>query len=92
MKRIGIGGAFEASAVALGLWRVGEMEQRDVTALVSAAIENGIDFFDTADIYGGGKSEELLGRAVRELGVRESVKIQTKAGIRRGMYDFSAEY
>ncbi len=92
MKRISIGGAFEASAVALGLWRVGGMEQRDVTALVSAAIENGIDFFDTADIYGGGKSEELLGRAVRELGVRESVKIQTKAGIRRGMYDFSAEY
>ncbi len=92
MKNIRVGGAIDASAVSLGLWRVGNMTQAEVTALVGAAYEAGINFFDTADIYAGGKSEELLGGAVRELGIRDSVTVQTKAGIRKGMYDFSPEY
>jgi predicted oxidoreductase len=92
MKRIRVGGAFEASAVSLGLWRVGKMTQREVDELVLAAYESGVDFFDTADIYAGGRSEELLGAAVRDLGLRDKVRIQTKAAIRKGMYDFSADY
>ncbi len=46
--------------------------------VVSAAIDNGIAFFDTADIYGEGKSEEYLGRALA--GRRDSVVIATKFG------------
>lgn len=92
MKRIKVGGAIDASAMSLGLWRVGGMTQNEVTRLVAGAIDNGIDFFDTADIYGGGKSEELLGGALAELGVRDRVTVQTKAGIRPGMFDFSREY
>ena len=92
MKRIRVGGAIDSSAMSLGLWRVGNMTKAEVTALVAAAYENGIDFFDTADIYAKGKSEELLGAAIRELGIRDSVTVQTKAGIRPGMFDFSKEY
>ena len=88
MKRIRVGGAFEASAVSLGLWRVGKMTQREVDELVLAAYESGVDFFDTADIYAGGRSEELLGAAVRDLGLRDKVRIQTKAAILR---DFLGE-
>ena len=92
MKQITIGGALPASALSLGLWRVGEMTPTAVRTLLETAVEEGIDFIDTADIYGGGKSEELLGGALRESGLREKVLVQTKCGIRRGQYDFSKEH
>lgn len=59
--------------------RIGEAES---LAVVHAALDAGIRFFDTADVYGGGRSEELLGRA---LGSRRSeVVIATKFGYRTG--------
>jgi aryl-alcohol dehydrogenase-like predicted oxidoreductase len=48
--------------------------------VVTAAIESGINFFDTADIYGGGQSEEFLGRALK--GRRDKVLIATKFGMK----------
>jgi aryl-alcohol dehydrogenase-like predicted oxidoreductase len=48
-------------------------------AMVRKAVEAGINFFDTADAYGKGESEEILGRAIRTLGLRrEEVVIATK--------------
>ena len=48
--------------------------------MVNAAIESGINFFDTADMYGGGQSEEYLGRALK--GRRDKVLIATKFGMK----------
>jgi len=45
---------------------------------VAKAYEAGINFFDTAAIYGRGRSEEFLGRAIKELGLRGHVYIATK--------------
>lgn len=92
MKTLKVGGLLEASGISLGCWRIAKLEQSAATRLVAAALEEGIDFFDNADIYGGGVCEEIFGKAVRELGVRDRIKIQTKCGIRKGYYDFSKEH
>lgn len=65
----------------LGCARIGGIFQSDTKAflnLLSAAREEGINFFDTADMYSQGESEALLGRAFR--GVRDRVVIASKAG------------
>lgn len=84
----------EASRVALGVMRLAGRSPQEAAETVSAALEAGIDFFDTADIYGGGESSRALGQALRDLDVpRESVILQTKAGIVPGeRYDFSREH
>ena len=63
-----------------GLWeKIGTLEQEPVDALVRRAIDAGINFIDTADVYANGHSEELLGQSLRNLGVRRSdVVIATK--------------
>lgn len=55
------------------------MDATQVSAVVDAAIEHGVAFFDTADVYGFGASEELLGRAIR--GRRDEVIVATKFGM-----------
>ena len=55
------------------------MDAGQVAAVVDAAIEHGIAFFDTADVYGLGSSEELLGQAIR--GRRDEVIVATKFGM-----------
>jgi aryl-alcohol dehydrogenase-like predicted oxidoreductase len=69
--------------ISLGLWAVGGSEwgpvdDRDSLATIEAALELGIDFFDTADVYGMGHSEELLGRAMK--GRRDKFTVATKIG------------
>lgn len=94
MNRIGVGssGIF-ASEISLGCMRIGGLAPADLDALVSATLECGIDFFDHADIYGGGKCEEVFAASVKRLGIaRDSIFIQSKCGIRKGMYDFSKEH
>ena len=67
------------SAVGLGCNNFGRRLDADATArVVDAALDAGINFFDTADVYGGTKSEEFLGRAFR--GRRDAVAIATKFG------------
>lgn len=56
--------------------RTGQPEYRDVLEIVAAAIEGGVNCFDTAAVYG--TSEEVLGRALHELGVADRVLIVTK--------------
>lgn len=63
---------------------IGVVDQGGADELVSRAIEAGINFFDTADVYSYGESEEILGQALKNAGVeRESVVIATK--VRGGM-------
>ena len=57
MKTLKVGGLLEASEISLGCWRIAKLEQNAATRLIAAALEEGIDFFDNADIYGGGACE-----------------------------------
>jgi aryl-alcohol dehydrogenase-like predicted oxidoreductase len=50
--------------------------------MVRQAIDAGINFFDTADVYSNGQSEEILGTALN--GIRDSVVVATKVGLRTG--------
>ncbi len=72
----------KVSAVGLGTWQFSDswgVKEYDVAkSIVEKAIEVGINFFDTAAVYGRGLSEQFLGRALKELGVREDVVIATK--------------
>src|SRR5690349_19675929 len=63
-----------------GFWRViGELEQKDVDALVGRSLAAGVNFFDTADVYSFGLSEKLLGQSLKNVGVRrQDVVIATK--------------
>src|SRR5581483_3796579 len=56
-----IGGTAEAAGVE---WGWGEVPERDAIAAVHRARELGVNFFDTADVYGNGRSEEMLGKAL----------------------------
>lgn len=59
----------------------GRTDDSELIGAVRAGIDRGINFFDTADVYGLGKAEELLGRAVK--GKRDKVIIASKFGVRR---------
>jgi aryl-alcohol dehydrogenase-like predicted oxidoreductase len=63
-----------------GMWRpVGKMDQRTASDLVRIAVEHGVNFFDTANAYSSGRSEVMLGQALRNLGAsREQTVIATK--------------
>ena len=69
-----------------GYWRaIGTVEQKGATALVGRALEAGVNFIDTADVYSEGQSEAILGQALRDLRVkREDVVIATKVRGRTG--------
>jgi aryl-alcohol dehydrogenase-like predicted oxidoreductase len=70
-------GSLEVSLVGLGCNNFGmRSDKRQSSAVVHAALDAGINFFDTADVYGGTKSEEFLGAALA--GVRDEVIIATK--------------
>jgi len=73
-------GALEVSVVGLGCNNFGgRLDFADTKAVVHAALDAGITFLDTADVYGGTKSEEFLGRILA--GRRNSVVVATKFGI-----------
>ena len=93
MKKISIGGKFNASAVSLGCMRMGGLEEERVDQIMDTALEAGIDFYDHADIYGGGDAERVFGAYLkRHPGVRDQIKIQTKCAIHDGQFDFSKEH
>src|SRR5204862_5713639 len=73
-------GALSVSLVGLGCNNFGMRIDADQTkAVVSAALDSGITFFDSADIYGRGLSEEFLGKALK--GHRDEVVVATKFGM-----------
>jgi len=71
------------SEIGLGSWQTfgGHVDDEAATACVRAAFDAGINFFDTADVYGGGRAEEVVGEALRPLPRREIV-IATKCYFR----------
>lgn len=94
MKKINLGnGAINASQIVLGCMRINKLTEMEAATLINTALEEGIDFFDHADIYGGGKSEEVFAKALDlKSSIREKIIIQTKCGIRKGYFDFSKEH
>ena len=63
-----------------GIWgQIGDLQQADAERLVGQAIDAGINFIDTADVYSGGVSEQITGQALKNLKIpRESVVVATK--------------
>ncbi|EAG1076720.1 aldo/keto reductase family oxidoreductase [Listeria monocytogenes] len=94
MKRITIGNsALTASEISLGCMRMADLSKEDANKVINTALENGIYFFDHADIYGGGKSEEVFADAIdMNATIREKMILQSKCGIRQGFFDFSKEH
>ena len=74
----------QVSSVSFGAWAIGgtwgEVDDADSMRALKRAVEKGVNFFDTADVYGDGRSEKLLGRLKKE--TRETIYIATKAGRR----------
>ncbi len=82
-----------ASQVALGCMRVAGLSEKEAERYVNTALELGYNFFDHADIYAGGRCEEVFGGVLKNTpSLRDKLYIQTKCSIRRGMYDFSKEH
>tara|TARA_R110002096_G_scaffold12990_14_gene46313 strand:+ start:14610 stop:15593 length:984 start_codon:yes stop_codon:yes gene_type:complete len=81
-RRLGINGP-QISAIGFGAMSItgffGATDTPTAQRCMAAAVDQGIDFFDTADIYGAGLSENLIGQFLRETGA--NIKIATKTGI-----------
>ena len=76
----------KASRVALGTWAMGGWmwggaDESEAIATVRAAIDHGVDLIDTAPAYGFGRSEEIVGKALAEGGLRSRVAVATKVGL-----------
>jgi len=82
-----------ASEISLGCMRISGMTNQEISTLIHTARDEGINFFDHADVYGDGKSEEKFSEAVNmNPSLREKMILQTKCGIRKGSFDFSKEH
>ncbi|MEN3047849.1 MAG: aldo/keto reductase [Candidatus Caldarchaeales archaeon] len=81
------------SVIAVGTWQIGSREwgwgrgygEEEVVRAIQRSVELGVNLIDTAEIYGGGRSEEVVGRAIR--GMRDSVLIATKVWPTHATYD-----
>jgi predicted oxidoreductase len=83
----------DASEIALGCMRIASMSNQDIATLIRTALDAGINFFDHADVYGGGKSEEKFAEALDMTPrLRDTMILQSKVGIRKGSFDFSKEH
>ncbi|MEK3734904.1 MULTISPECIES: aldo/keto reductase [Paenibacillus] len=94
MRTITLGSSsLEVPAVAVGCMRINSLDKTEAERFVRTAMEEGANFFDHADIYGGGACEEIFADAVQmNPTVREQMILQSKCGIRQGMFDFSKEH
>jgi len=75
-----------SSRIALGTWAMGGWmwggsEDKESIRTIHAALDHGINLIDTAPIYGYGRSEEIVGEALRQGGRRDSVILATKVGL-----------
>lgn len=83
----------KVSNIALGCMRIASKSNEEVEELILGALDLGINFFDHADIYGGGVSEAKFGYVLKKHPeLRDKMIIQTKCGIKDNSYDFSKQY
>ena len=80
------GTSLKVSPVALGTWAIGGWmwggtDEAESISTIRAALEHGINVIDTAPVYGFGRSEEIVGKAIAEGRLRSRVHIATKAGL-----------
>ncbi len=83
----------EVPVVAVGCMRINSLDRNEAERFVQTALEIGANFFDHADIYGGGACEEIFAGAIHmNATIREKMILQSKCGIRKGSFDFSKEH
>lgn len=79
---------FEVSEVGLGCWQLGSdwgsVSEESSLAILTGAIDNGVTFLDTADVYGNGLSETIIGQFLRQC--QRPVKVATKFGRKDGIF------
>jgi len=80
------GTSLKASPVAIGTWAIGGWmwggtDEAESVATIRTAFEHGINIIDTAPVYGFGRSEEIVGKAIAEGRLRSDVLIATKVGL-----------
>ncbi len=80
------GTSLKVSRVAIGTWAIGGWmwggtDEAESIATIRAAVEHGINVIDTAPVYGFGRSEEIVGKAIANAKLRSRVIIATKAGL-----------
>ena len=72
----------QVSEIGLGTWQIGgswgEVSEKEALEILRAAAQNGVNFFDTADVYGDGRSEKLIGQFLRDSD--EKIFVATKLG------------
>jgi aryl-alcohol dehydrogenase-like predicted oxidoreductase len=87
VEQIAIGASgLKASRIGLGTWAIGGWmwggtDEAQSIATIRSAIDRGVTLIDTAPVYGFGRSEEIVGKALAEGGRRENVQIATKVGV-----------
>lgn len=95
MKQIPLGkSGLQVPAIAVGCMRIKDISLKEAERFLDEALSMGCNFFDHADIYGGGECESFFADAVHmSPAVREKIILQSKCGIVPGvMYDFSKEH
>jgi aryl-alcohol dehydrogenase-like predicted oxidoreductase len=80
------GTPLKASRVAIGTWAIGGWmwggtDEAESISTIRAALEQGVNVIDTAPVYGFGRSEEIVGKAIAEGGLRSHVLIASKVGL-----------
>ena len=80
------GAALKVSRVAIGTWAMGGWmwggtDEAESISTIRAALEHGVNIIDTAPVYGFGRSEEIVGKAIAEDGLRAPLLIATKVGL-----------
>ena len=95
MRTINLGvTGLKVPVLAVGCMRIDKFKKAEAARFVSTALDLGANFFDHADIYGRGTSEEIFAEAIgMNPSIREKIIIQSKCGIRPGIaFDFSKEH
>jgi len=75
---------WRVSEIGLGCWAIGsewgDVSKEDATEVLNTSLDNGINFFDTADVYGDGRSEQFVGELLKS--TSEKIYVATKSGRR----------
>ena len=95
MRSIQLGtSGLDVPVIAVGCMRMQTLDVKTAETFIQSALDSGANFFDHADVYGDGSSEEIFANAVHmSAAVREKLILQSKCGIsRKGMFDFSKQH